>query len=221
MDARRFLDYKFANVGNALILCAIILSVVSCKSSYQPQNGDLVFRVGSSDFSEAIKSATVRGDNVPYTHIGMVMLRNDSVLVIEAGGDEVCITPYEEFISHAATMGDKRYVAIGRVDVSKKLQDSAVARALTFLGQPYDNEFRLNNGMMYCTELVWEAFLDDNGKHILDDAPMTFRSADGTVSPFWIKHFQELGVEMPEGEPGTNPVDMSHDSKVKIVYRYF
>ena len=117
--------------------------------------------------------------------------------------------------------GDRLFATVSRVDIDPKLRDAAVGRALTFLGQPYDNAFTVDNGMMYCTELVWEAYRDASGNRIFPASPMNFYAADGTLNPYWVKHFEALGIEIPQGEPGTNPVDMSKDPHITPIHYYF
>ena len=38
---------------------------------------------------------------------------------------------------------------------------------------------------------------------------------------FWEELFAGLGKEVPEGEPGTNPNDMSMEPVLTLVHRYF
>ncbi len=50
---------------------------------------------------------------------------------------------------------------------------------------------------------------------------MNFRAADGSMPPFWNELFAKLGEEIPEGLPGTNPNDMSRDTLLTEVFRWF
>ena len=203
------------------ILSILSLILVACNSEFTPQNGDLVFRVGNTDFSSAIKSATSRDKDIPYTHVGIVWVHGDTISIIEAGDTAVSVTPYGQFINAAMRDGDRLFATVSRVDIDRELRDAAVGRALTFLGQPYDNAFTIDNGMMYCTELVWEAYLDASGNRIFPASPMNFYAADGTLNPYWVKHFEALGIDIPQGEPGTNPVDMSKDPHITPIHYYF
>ena len=49
---------------------------------------------------------------------------------------------------------------------------------------------------------------------------MNFYAADGTLSPYWVKHFEALGIDIPQGEPGTNPVEMSKDPHITPIHYY-
>ena len=38
---------------------------------------------------------------------------------------------------------------------------------------------------------------------------MNWRDKEGILPEYWIKHFEKLGVPVPEGVPGTNPTDLA------------
>ncbi len=52
-------------------------------------------------------------------------------------------------------------------------------------------------------------YLDADGKRVFESEPMNFKAQDGTMPPYWEKLFEELGMEVPQGLPGTNPQKMS------------
>jgi hypothetical protein len=62
---------------------------------------------------------------------------------------------------------------------------------------------------MYCSELVYESYLNDKGQHLFDASPMSFRDSEGNLPQFWIDLYGRLGEEVPEGVDGTNPTEMS------------
>ena len=41
-------------------------------------------------------------------------------------------------------------------------------RAKTFLGLPYDQTFLSGNNAVYCSELVWESYINSDGSHLFD-----------------------------------------------------
>ena len=49
---------------------------------------------------------------------------------------------------------------------------------------------------------------------IFPSKPINWRDAEGNLPEYWIKHFEELGLSVPEGMPGTNPADMSRSPHV-------
>ena len=44
---------------------------------------------------------------------------------------------------------------------------------------------------------------------------MNWRDADGNLPKYWQKHFENLGIPVPEGVPGTNPTDLSRSPILK------
>ena len=85
---------------------------------------------------------------------------------------------------------------------------AAIERAKQFIGQPYDWSYRPYNGKMYCSELIYYCYLDNEGSPVFKASPMNFRNKEGDIPSFWSELFNKIGEEVPEGIPGTNPNDM-------------
>lgn len=171
--------------------------------------GDLLFvRGGDSDMEEAISASTGQ-----YTHVAMVEVDSAGrVWVIEATtGDGVRRMLHEEW--RKSNGGFDVYRLSVPFDTV-----AVVARAKSYLGQPYDDAFLPANGAMYCSELIYEAYLGSNGNHLFKSQPMVFRDKEGRMPPYWTEHFRKLGMEVPENVSGTNPTDMSRSPILKRVY---
>ena len=178
-------------------------------------NGDLLFEVGQgSRMADAIVDATARHEASGFSHVAILERIGDENFVIEAtskGG--VRRITLDEYL-HEASHDDK-----GRPLVAVyRLRDGSPAGAG---GGPYDFAFLPDNDAYYCSELVYESYLDDNGEHIFTARPMTFKRRDGSYAPFWIELFDSLRMEIPEGVAGTNPEDMSKESAIEEIHRYF
>ena len=206
-----------------LILYIGILAGTACtQQREQLRSGDLLFQVGrESAMSGAIMAATGKSEEVKFTHVGIAVISSRADSVLEATSDGgVRMTALSDFLNKSARLNGRPVV------VAKRLKDTAgiaaaVARARTFLGQPYDYSFRPDNGKLYCSELVWESYLDPDGRRLFPAQPTNFRAADGSMPPFWNELFAKLGEEIPEGLPGTNPNDMSRDTLLTEVFRWF
>ena len=172
--------------------------------------------------TDAITDATGNGAEIKFSHVAMIECCGDEQFVVEAtsNGGVRRIT-LDEFLQDSGhdTNGNPQ-VAVYRLR-DNSLGHAAVQRAKTYLGLPYDYAFLPNNDAMYCSELVYESYLDDKGEHLFSARPMTFKGADGQYDDFWIELFESLDMEIPEGVPGTNPQDMSKESIVEEVYRFF
>ena len=210
---------------------AAVLAAALCISScaerdgeFLLRNGDLLFQVGAdSAIGSAIQDATSRGGGLPFTHVAIAEVAADgTVRIIEAtGSGGVCRTELADCLARSAQIDGRPAVAVGRVAAGDDELAAAVERAAGFIGQPYDWGYMPDNGRMYCSELVYESFLNSDGEHIFASQPMNFRAEDGSMPRFWEELFDRLGEPVPEGVDGTNPAAMSQQECVEIVGRYY
>lgn len=207
-----------------LLLTAVGLQVSCTVKNFNPQDGDLLFCVaGTSEMSGAITSATAAvTDSLNFDHVAVFCRMDGEQTVIEAsaGKGAVVRTSLDKFLSEQEPVGGKPGVVVMRV---KGDFDSAASarRAESMLGLKYDWAYLPSNGRLYCSELIYESFLDSLGRHIFPAKPMNFRSPDGTLPQFWQELFDSLGTPVPEGLPGTNPNDLSKADCLVEVFRYF
>lgn len=167
--------------------------------------GDLLFFADSRGMGRAIKESTGY-----YTHVAIVESVGDTVWVIDA-------TPEEGVARRPLRYRRGFFPDVYRLkaDIQDADIEPVLDRARSFIGQPYDNAFLPDNGAMYCSELVYECFLDDfhsgnyPGDHLFEAKPMNWRNAKGKLPRYWKKHFRKLKMQVPEGIPGTNPTDLS------------
>ena len=110
-------------------------------------------------------------------------------------------------------------IVVMRIDCDFSAKE-AVQRAESMLGLPYDWSYLPDNNKLYCSELIYESYLNPAGGHIFQSRPMNFLSPDGTFPQFWTALFSTLGEEIPQGTPGTNPNDLAHASCLVEVHRY-
>ena len=174
---------------------------------YTLQTGDLLFlSENSSSMEKAITAST--GE---YTHVALVECDSaENVWVIEALPEKgVRRISYKQFEREHAI-----WFHLGSCDIYRLAVpfDTAavIARAKSLLGKPYDDAFLPDNDAYYCSELIEVAF---NG--FFPSKPMNWRDADGNLPKYWQKHFEKLGVPVPEGVPGTNPTDLSRSPLLK------
>lgn len=206
-----------------LLYIGIIFTAASCsRPTSLLHTGDLLFQAGElSPMSDAITDATGKDLAINFSHVGIVLSTDKADSVLEASTEGgVHTVALDEFLNRSAKIGGRPAA------IAMRLRDTsgvakAVARAKKHLGQPYDYNYRPANGRMYCSELIWESYLTPDGSHIFAARPMNFRGTDGTMPQFWIDLFQKLGEPVPEGVPGTNPNDMSRESSLEVVHRYF
>jgi len=201
-----------------LLLSACTTSV----DSFPLQTGDLLFQVDKGSMSEAIAKVTIGESNINYTHVGIVLVKNDTIFVIEAIPTGVRKTLLDTFMLHSATLEEKPIVAVGRLKQEyRELIPHALVRAGNLLGKPYDFVFCPDNDAYYCSELVEVSFLDKQNTPIFEPISMNFRDTDGNLPTYWIEHFEKHNAVIPENCQGSNSGDLSKSDKIEIIYRYF
>ncbi|MDE5730561.1 MAG: hypothetical protein K2H81_03425 [Alistipes sp.] len=209
-----------------LYIGIFFLSAGCGKKNYGLRSGDLIFQVGAAGgMTEAIQQATSgnRPDDT-FTHVGIIWRQQGKISVIEAkSAPGVTITPLEQFLQVSQTREGKPIAIVARLNTpaARKVAEKAVARALKKVGCPYDDTFLPGNDMFYCSELVWETFLDRNDStRLFPAAPMNFKDDKGCFPQYWIEHFDRLHMPVPQDTLGTNPNKMAQESCLTVVFDF-
>ena len=181
----------------------------------QLREGDMLFCC--SDTANAITAVTSGLQDLPIDHVAIVHYIGGEQLglpyVIEAVKPAVCLTPIDSFLS------ENSRVLQGRLNADCDMPAS-IKRCLAMVGKPYDDLYLPGDSAIYCSELVQLCFIDPSGKLIFDPVPMTFHDATGQVTDYWQEFYQARGMEVPEGEPGSNPGELSRREQVTILGWY-
>ena len=175
------------------------------------QEGDLLFVC--SDKANAITEVTHGVEELPIDHVGVVhRIGGDGGLlyVIEAKKPAVCLTPIDTFWC------ENPRVLLGRVNAALDVRRS-VRRCLKMVGKPYDDLFLPGDSAVYCSELVQMNYVDQQGALVFDPVPMSFHDDEGQVTDYWREFYDERGMAVPEGAPGSNPGELSRRQQVTIV----
>jgi uncharacterized protein YycO len=208
-----------------LIITFFVISFPNNASEFELQQGDILFQDGSNnDFNDAVKEVTNSIGGYNFSHCGIYYIDNNGKsFVIEAFNNSVILTEIDNFMNRYLTKNNQPKVVVGRlVDSLKTLIPSAIHNALKYLNKKYDNEFNLNNDEIYCSELIYFAYKDSSGKNIFETNPMTFiDTKTNKIQTYWLKHFNSLGIPVPEGKEGINPGGISRNKTLKIVHCYF
>jgi hypothetical protein len=122
----------------AIVLC-FLTATCGARADYVPRHGDIVFHTSRSAQSVAIQKAT----RSPYSHMGIVYLRDGEPFVFEAV-QPVKLTPLSAWIARGS---DGRFVA-KRLRDADRLLDAAALRRMQRVGEelrgrPYDLYFRV------------------------------------------------------------------------------
>ena len=206
----------------ALCLC-IAASCVRQPESLQ--TGDLIFVGIPADYTlddtsmdAAIADATGAPDSLNLIHVAIADVEDGRTWIIDAtiryGVDR---HPLDTFLTQFTLKdGSLPVFEVMRLK-DDKVAATAVERAKTFVGTPYDVAFLLENGALYCSELVQVSYLSPDGARLFPSAPMNFKNADGEFPLYWQQLFALIGQPIPQDIPGTNPQAMARDPQLKPV----
>ena len=123
----------------------LALMAISCNNNVDVnalQEGDIVFIESQSSQSPYIKVGTMS----KWTHCGVVVNTPDGMKVLEAS-KTVKLTPFNSFIGRAKN--ENWCIKRPKQKLTRPINYNK------YIGQPYDLEFKFDNGKMYCSELVW------------------------------------------------------------------
>jgi hypothetical protein len=200
------------------------LCTCSCNHSHYEeflQEGDLLFQdLDCGELCDAIEAVTQGVDGRDFSHCAMVVQVNDTLKVIEAIGDQVQLNSLHHFFARSGDTLKVEKISIARLkNPYSHIAAKAASEILGFMGMPYDDDFSMSNEKYYCSEIIHEAFKSaNNGKVFFEPAPMTFKQPEkDEYFPVWLTYFKDLGIPIPEGEPGINPGLISRSDKLEIV----
>ena len=201
------------------LFCSILLS--SClQKKIELQEGDLLFQdLDSSPLCDAIELVTPGYKDANFSHIGLVVLDNDTLKILEAIPPKVVLTDMKSFFSRSYDTEGKSKIIAGRLkDEFQYTIKNAIIYAKSKVGIEYDEAFIMNNNLYYCSELIFEAFEKDS---IFKLKPMTFlHPGTNDTLIVWKNYYSKLGLTIPQNEPGINPGTMSLSNKIEIIYSY-
>lgn len=182
------------------------------------KTGDLVFGLyGSAD--NAISAVTEGYSGARVNHVGVAVETQFGTFILEAFHPEVRLTKFEVYSRrHSDAFGVPRLL-FGRLkhDYLHLIED-AIRYGIEQRNVPYDKLYLTGEGALYCSELIVDMFKHANGgTEFFKENPMSFRDTKtGELHEGWKEYYAYFGMAVPQGEPGSNPGDMSKDEKIEI-----
>lgn len=176
--------------------------VALCAACQTLRKGDLLFHVATQ--GNHITEVTPG----QIDHVAIYAGKN---MVVEAiPGQGVVTTPLPELLNQ-----EEGHYLRGRVEGADRKQSLENVRQ--YLGLPYDSLFLPTADAIYCSELVQLSFVDKHGQRLLVPVPMSFHDSTGQITDYWTRFYARRGMAVPEGQPGTNPAELSKRQIVKIL----
>jgi len=196
----------------AIVVALVICSGCSRGPGYEPRDGDIVFQTSQSSQSAAIQLAT----KSPYSHMGIVYVRDGAPLVFEAV-QPVKLTPLEGWIARGE---GGHFVAKRLRDADSVLTGEALRRMRLvgeeFVGRDYDLYFEWSDERIYCSELVWKIFERGAGIRVGELETMaTFDLSHPTIAA---KVNERFGDRLPLDEVVVSPAAIFRAANLETVY---
>ena len=113
------------------------------------REGDVIFQTSLSQQSPLIKMGT----RSTITHCGVVVMKDGKPYVLETQKTLV-LTPLKKFIARGK---DSKYWH------KRPKLDNVKIKYSGYLGKPYDLAFKFDNGKFYCSELIYDVYLNQLG----------------------------------------------------------
>ncbi len=194
------------------LLLASLVSVAEAQE-YRPKTGDILFQTSQSEQSQAIQIAT----KSPYSHVGVVFIRDDKPFVLEAV-EPVQFTPMNIWIQRGA---NRSYVAKRLLESDSILTSANLAGLLavakSYIGKHYDFHYQWSDSSMYCSELVWKLYHEACGIELCALTKLkSFDLSDPLVSA---KLKERFGKNIPVEEPVVAPVTIYDSKRITTVYQ--
>ena len=208
-----------------LAVCVPVL-LIGCKPAPQQlQTGDLIFVGIPADYSldadsmdSAISAATGGENELNRIHVAIAEIQEGKTWIIDAtirhGVDR---HPLDTFLRDFTLKDGSLPVFEVKRLRDKEIAEQAVQNAKQYLGRPYDQHFQPTDEALYCSELVYDSYLDAKGEPLFHAAPMNFKGPDGEFPIYWEQLFALLGQPIPQDVPGTNPQAMAEEKALRSV----
>ena len=205
-------QYAYCMKRVTVLAVALMLGACAQDQGYEPRNGDIVFQTSRSSQSLAIQLAT----QSPYSHMGIVYVRDGEPLVFEAV-QPVKLTPLRAWIER----GEREHFVAKRLRDADSLLTPEVLRSMAavgeqFAGKDYDLYFEWSDDRIYCSELVWKVF--ERGAGIRIGEQQTIADFDLSHPAVAAKVKERYGDRIPLDEVVVSPVAIFNAANLLTVY---
>ena len=205
---------KYSIVKISVVMLLVVASLSAMCQNLQHAGidslceGDLLFCVKNE--GNPITDVTNGVGGMKIDHVAIFCKIGQHSYVLEAIQKGVCLTPIDSFMTRRGAVLPARLKDTVGVALS-------VERALKYLGKPYDFNFMPDDSAFYCSELVQKSYRYKSGELVFKPIPMSFHDKTGKITQYGKDYESRQGLQVPEGEPGSNPGDVARSEAIKII----
>lgn len=178
-------------------------------SHYDFQEGDILLQHIPSYLCSVIADVT----NSQYSHCGIVVFKRGSPYVLEAIGP-VRYTSIKQWINRGF---QGRFTQLRPKNLSSQQIKIVIQEAEKFLGRPYDIQYQLDEEKIYCSELVYKAFL--RGCNIEIGEIEKLGSLNWEPHEDFIRYI--TGGEIPLERKMVTPESLIKNTQLEFIYSTF
>ncbi len=166
------------------------------------REGDVIFQTSLSQQSPLIKMGT----RSTITHCGVVVMKDGKPYVLETQKTLV-LTPLKKFIAHGKD---------GKYWHKRSKLDNIKIEYSGYLGKSYDLAFKFDNGKFYCSELIYDVYLNQLGVELCKPKTIDDYLIFGSHRIPKIKRaMKKRGITMEQY--AVAPVDLFNSKELKFV----
>ncbi|MDX5427127.1 MAG: hypothetical protein LPK46_03035 [Bacteroidota bacterium] len=226
----------FHKSHSSLLFFLVLPLICSCSKEEKPElittdeihllrAGDILFQdLDCGDICEAIERVTHGYADADISHMGVISsIDENGIKVFESYSEGVVETPLEEFLGRSEDKKGRPKVMVGRLKPHWNPYIKSFLKGVDeWKGKPYDPTYTMDNSSFYCAEVIYLLFNEKgHSNNPFIPQPMTFKDPEsGEFFPVWVRHYEDLGIPIPEGEQGLNPAAMSRSDALNIIYLF-
>lgn len=174
------------------------------------QTGDIVLQQINGELGQLVQNIT----RSKLDHCGIIVVNPDHSIDVLEAISSVQRTPIQEWIERGT---EGRLVVLRPNKKLVEKVEAVILEAERFLGRTYDVKFEMDDEQIYCSELVWKAYLRGAGAKLAEPVTLEeLRFLPSLPRILWVTH-----GEWPFGKTLITPAALSRSKHLDEVFNSF